>query len=43
MGEYENDLEPYTPSIRAVELTVGDATLTFAPDEVARIIVRLIS
>jgi threonine aldolase len=32
-----------TPSIRAVELTVGDATLTFAPDEVARIVERLVS
>jgi threonine aldolase len=30
-----------TPSIRGVELTVGDATLTFSPDEVARIVERL--
>jgi threonine aldolase len=27
-----------TPSIRGVELTVGDATLTFSPDEVAKIV-----
>jgi threonine aldolase len=32
-----------TPSIRAVELTVGDATLGFAPDEVARIVEQLVS
>jgi threonine aldolase len=32
-----------TPSMRVVELTVGDATLTFAPDEVARIVERLVS
>jgi threonine aldolase len=32
-----------TPSIRAVELTVGDATLGFAPDEVAGIVERLVS
>jgi hypothetical protein len=30
-----------TPSIRGVELTVGDATLTFSSDEVARIVERL--
>ena len=32
-----------TPSIRAVELTVGDATLTFTPAEVAEIIKQLVS
>lgn len=31
-----------TPSIRVVELTVGDATLTFSPDEVAKIIEDLV-
>jgi threonine aldolase len=31
-----------TPSIRRVELTVGDATLTFAPDEVAKIVEDLV-
>ena len=30
-----------TPSVRVVELTVGDATLTFAPDEVAKIVEEL--
>ena len=29
------------PSVRVVELTVGDATLTFAPSEVAKIVERL--
>ena len=32
-----------TPSVRSVELTVGDATLQFAPDEVARIVGQLVS
>ena len=32
-----------TPSIRIVELTVGDATLEFSPDEVAGIVGRLTS
>ncbi|MCA1832288.1 MAG: low specificity L-threonine aldolase [Actinomycetota bacterium] len=32
-----------TPSIRIVELTTGDATMTFAPDEVAKIIDRLVN
>ena len=32
-----------TPSIRVVELTVGDATLSFAPEEVAEILERLLS
>ncbi|MFY9589044.1 MAG: beta-eliminating lyase-related protein [Actinomycetota bacterium] len=32
-----------TPSIRAVELTVGDATLGFAPGEVAEIVEQLVS
>lgn len=32
-----------TPAIRVVELTVGDATLAFAPDEVAEILERLVS
>lgn len=32
-----------TPSIRVVELTVGDATLEFAPDEVAGIVQQLVS
>jgi threonine aldolase len=32
-----------TPSIRGVELTVGDATLAFSPREVARIVERLAS
>jgi threonine aldolase len=32
-----------TPSIRVVELTVGDATLTFTQDEVARIVGQLIA
>jgi threonine aldolase len=32
-----------TPSIRGVELTVGDATLGFAPKEVAEIVQRLVS
>jgi threonine aldolase len=32
-----------TPSIRAVELTVGDATLGFTPDEVAGIVEQLVS
>jgi threonine aldolase len=32
-----------TPSIRGVELTVGDATLGFAPPEVARIVQELVS
>lgn len=31
-----------TPSIRVVELTVGDATLTFSPDEVAKIVEDLV-
>jgi threonine aldolase len=31
-----------TPSIRRVELTVGDATLTFSPDEVAKIVEDLV-
>jgi hypothetical protein len=30
-----------TPSVRVVELTVGDATLTSAPDEVAKIVEEL--
>jgi threonine aldolase len=30
-----------TPTMRAVELTVGDATLTFSPEEVARILEQL--
>jgi hypothetical protein len=30
-----------TPSVRVVELTVGDATLTFAPDGVAKIVEEL--
>jgi hypothetical protein len=29
--------------MRVVELTVGDATLEFAPDEVAAIVRRLVS
>jgi threonine aldolase len=32
-----------TPSIRAVELTVGDATLGFTPAEVARVVEQLVS
>jgi threonine aldolase len=32
-----------TPSIRVVELTVGDATMQFAPDEVAGIVQQLVS
>ena len=32
-----------TPSVRSVELTVGDATLEFAPDKVARIVRQLVS
>jgi len=32
-----------TPSIRAVELTVGDATLEFKPEEVAGIVKQLVS
>ena len=32
-----------TPSIRVVELTVGDATLEFTPDEVAGIVEQLVS
>jgi hypothetical protein len=32
-----------TPSIRGVELTVGDATLQFTPAEVARIVNELVS
>lgn len=32
-----------TPSIRVVELTVGDATLEFTPDEVAGILEQLVS
>jgi threonine aldolase len=32
-----------SPSVRVVELTVGDATLTFAPDEVAKIVEELIT
>lgn len=32
-----------TPSIRAVELTVGDATLRFAPAEVAAMVQQLVS
>ncbi len=32
-----------TPSIRTVELMVGDATLKFAPDEVAAIVQQLVS
>jgi len=32
-----------TPSIRAVELTIGDATLTFTPEEVAGIVKQLVS
>jgi threonine aldolase len=31
-----------TPSIRVVELTVGDATLTFTPDDVAKIVEDLV-
>jgi threonine aldolase len=31
-----------TPGIRSVELTIGDATLTFAPSEVARIVGSLL-
>ena len=31
-----------TPSIRVVELTVGDATLTFSPDEVANLVEDLV-
>jgi threonine aldolase len=31
-----------TPSIRRVELTVGDATLTFGPDEVAKLVEDLV-
>jgi threonine aldolase len=31
------------PSLRAVELTVGDATLRFTPDEVARLVRQLVS
>lgn len=31
-----------TPSIRVVELTVGDATMTFSPDEVAKIVEDLV-
>ena len=32
-----------TPSLRVVELTVGDATLGFTPDEVAAVIRQLVS
>jgi len=32
-----------SPSIRGVELTVGDATMTFTPQDVARIVGRLVS
>jgi hypothetical protein len=30
-----------TPSMRGVELTVGDATMTFSPSEVAKILEQL--
>jgi hypothetical protein len=32
-----------SPSVRAVELTVGDATLAFTPAEVARVVQQLVS
>jgi len=32
-----------TPSVRVVEFTVGDATLTFTPDEVAKIVEQLLA
>ncbi|MGH2829182.1 MAG: threonine aldolase family protein [Actinomycetota bacterium] len=39
---WSSSSEAETPSIRVVELAVGDATLEFSPDEVAKIIEGLI-